>query len=83
MKNRITYGQLERVLADLSFSKRVVRGKGVVYEHPSTDTVLIVSIHRATDRVPDFVLASIRLQLSAKRRVSAADFDEMLQAIAA
>jgi len=83
MKLQITFGHLERVLADLGFDKKTSRASAVVYKRLVTGTTLIVSLHQPGDQVPDFVLASIRHHLELKEEVSADAFDEMLQAIAA
>ncbi len=75
MSNRITFAQLDRVLADLKFRKTIVRGEGVVYDYAPTKTVLVVSTHRSNEMVPDYVLASIRHQLYAQDVISATEFE--------
>lgn len=83
MKTQTSYCHLERVLADLGFDKKISRADAVVYKRPETGTTLIVSLHQPGDPVPEYVLASIRHHLELKDEVSPADFEEMLQAVAA
>ena len=82
MSNPITFVQLEEVLANLGFRKKVVPNEGVAYEYSPTRTTLVVSLHRANDAVPDYVLASIRHQLDAQGVIAATEFEGLLQAAA-
>ena len=82
MSNRISFAQLERVLGELGYQKRVVPRKAVVYDH-STGPSLYVALHKANEQVPGHVLGYIRQQLDVFGIIERADFEGMLQAVAA
>jgi hypothetical protein len=82
MSNRITFSRLEKVLADLGFQKRVVPSEGVAYDYGPTRTLLVVSLHKSNELVPDFVLTSIRHQLDAQGVIPSAKFESLLQSAA-
>jgi len=81
--NRISYFQLDAVLKDLGFRKKVVLDSGVAYTHPSTGTPIAVPAHKSSETVPDYVMAGTRLQLDRHGVVEAKDFDQMLKAAVA
>ena len=81
--NRTTFGQLDKVLRDLGFERKVVRGTGISYRHPTTDSLLLVKPHKPADVVPQYVMVATRLQLDRQGVVEATDFEEMLKNTAA
>ena len=48
--NAFTFGDLDKLLADLAFTRLVVRGSHVTYEHPS-GALLMFPPHRASEKV--------------------------------
>ena len=74
----ITFAQLEKILKDLGFRKRVVPSKAVVYNYSPTRTDLIVRVHTPNELVPDYVLVSIRHQLDAQGVIAATEFETLL-----
>jgi hypothetical protein len=83
MNSSVTFNQLETVLTDLGFHKKTIPETGVAYEHPFTETLLVVREHRPDEIVPWHVLASTRHHLEWRGVIEPADFEKRLKAIAA
>jgi predicted RNA binding protein YcfA (HicA-like mRNA interferase family) len=60
--NLFTFGDLERILGDLDFSKIVVKGSHVSYEHPS-GALLMLPPHRMNDQVDEKTSIVVRRTL--------------------
>jgi predicted RNA binding protein YcfA (HicA-like mRNA interferase family) len=48
--NSFTFGDLDRLLGELDFTKIIVRGSHVAYEHPS-GALLMFPPHRANEKI--------------------------------
>ena len=83
MTERITFGQLEAVLADLGFKKTVIPGSHVNFEHPEAGMIAPVRLYKARELASRFALAGIRHDLEVLGVVNGSQFDEMLKAVAA
>jgi hypothetical protein len=83
MTNRVTFAQLERILLDVGFTKKVLPGKGVVFHHAPSETPFPVRAYKPNEKVPDYLLAAARGQLDGRGILDAKDFDERLNAVAA
>jgi hypothetical protein len=83
MNKHITFSQLEHVLLELGFRKKIVPQSCVTYEYPTKNSLLVVRLHEPDELVPDYVMVATRGQLDGQGVVAAADFDAMLHAIAA
>ena len=62
-RTNITYGQLEKTLRSLGFSRRVFErngNKGIRYEHKETGALILLPHFPDDDRVLDYHLAEVR-----------------------
>jgi predicted RNA binding protein YcfA (HicA-like mRNA interferase family) len=63
MKNNgFTFGDLDKLLGNLDFTKIVVRGSHVTYEH-SSGALLMVPPHRANEKLDPKTLVVVRKTL--------------------
>jgi predicted RNA binding protein YcfA (HicA-like mRNA interferase family) len=60
--NAFTFGDLDRLLGDLDFSRILVRGSHVAYEH-SGGALLMFPPHRANEKVDPKTLLVVRKTL--------------------
>jgi predicted RNA binding protein YcfA (HicA-like mRNA interferase family) len=60
--NSFTFGELDRILGDLDFTRIIVRGSHVAYEHPS-GALLMFPPHRAHEKVDQQTLIVVRKTL--------------------
>lgn len=60
--NAFTFGDLDRLLCDLDFSRLLVRGSHVTYEHP-VGALLMFPPHRANEQVDAKTLIVVRKTL--------------------
>lgn len=83
MTERVTFGQIEAVLAELGFRKSVVPGSHVNYEHPEAGMIAPVRLHKSRDVVPSYVLAGIRHDLEVLGVIAGSELDAKLRGVAA
>ena len=83
MNKTVTFAQLEHILTELGFVKNVVPKTGVAYEHPPTQTLFVVRLHKPDEIVPGKVLLAAQLQLDGRGVIEAAEFEQMLRNVAA
>ena len=84
MNERITFSQLEQVLADLGFRKTVVPETGVAYAHKGPKkAVIVVRFHKPSDLVPDYALFGVKHDLEVFGIIEPSAFEEMLKTVAA
>jgi len=79
---QITFSQLDQVLKELGFCKKVVPDTGVAYKHSPSGLVLAVRLHKPNEVVPDYVMVATRGQLDRHGVIETKDFEEMLKATA-
>jgi predicted RNA binding protein YcfA (HicA-like mRNA interferase family) len=60
--NSFTFGDLERILGNLDFTKIVVKGSHVSYEHPS-GALLMLPPHRVNEQVDEKTTIVVRRTL--------------------
>jgi predicted RNA binding protein YcfA (HicA-like mRNA interferase family) len=60
--NAITFGDLDRILGELDFTRIVVKGSHVTYEHPS-GALLMFPPHRVNEKVDPKNLIVVRKTL--------------------
>ncbi len=62
-RETVTFEQLDRVLGQLGFSRQVAPPKRVWYEHPPSDTVIVVADQKLSESVrpPDWLSARAHL----------------------
>jgi predicted RNA binding protein YcfA (HicA-like mRNA interferase family) len=60
--NSFTFGDLDRILADLDFARLLVKGSHVTYEHPS-GALLMFPPRRANARVDQKTMIVVRKTL--------------------
>ncbi len=83
MNKSITYSQLEAVLLELGFRKKVIPKEGVTYGHLPSKTLLLLPLHEPAERVPSHVILSVRHHLEWNGVIEPNVLEEMLQAAAA
>ena len=83
MTERITFGRVEAVLAELGFKKTVVLGSHVNYEHPEAGAIFPLRLHKALEVMPSYVLAAVRHDLEVLGVIAGSELEEMLKAAAA
>ena len=61
----VTYGQLDKTLRALGFSRRAFEknGKGIRYEHKDTGALIILPVMPDEERVFDYHLSMVRTTL--------------------
>lgn len=83
MTKRIYFAQFDAFMASVGFRITVVPRSHVNYYHEESDTLLPIRLHKPTDFVPDYWIASARGQLDRRGILDAKDFEEKLNAVAA
>lgn len=83
MTERITFGQLDAVLAELGFKKVVIPGSHINYEHPEAGAIFPVRLHKARESVSSLTLAAVRHDLEVLGVLAGSELDEMLKTAAA
>ena len=78
MNNKVTFGALDRVLADLAFHKAPLDGSHIAYEHAPSDTLLVVPRHRPGDPVDEKTLIVVRKMLVEKGLIEPGELDSRL-----
>jgi predicted RNA binding protein YcfA (HicA-like mRNA interferase family) len=75
--NSFTFGDLDRLLADLAFTKVVVRGSHVAYEHPS-GALFMSPPHRTDEKVDQKTEIVVRKTLDEFGLMEREQFEERL-----
>jgi predicted RNA binding protein YcfA (HicA-like mRNA interferase family) len=76
MKNNVfTFGELDRLLGRLDFTRTVVKGSHVTYEHPS-GALFMFPPRRPTDRVDEKYLIVLRRHLDEFGLMERAEFEK-------
>jgi hypothetical protein len=77
----VTYGQLDKVLRGLGFSRRIFErdGKGVRYDHNESGASIILPMFPDDDHVLDYHLAEVRGTLDGFGVADPSVFDAKLQ----
>lgn len=83
MTERITFAQLETILAELGFAKSIIPGSHVNYEHPEVGMLAPVRLHQAREAVPSYVVATVRHDLEVLGVITGSEFEQMLKVAAA
>lgn len=77
MKNNLfTFGDLERILGTLDFTKIVVKGSHVSYEHPS-GVLLMLPPHRFNEKVDEKTRIVVRRTLDEFGLMGREQFEEL------
>lgn len=77
MKNSVfTFGDLERILGTLEFTKIVVKGSHVSYEHPS-GALLMFPPHRPNEKVDETTRIVVRRTLYEFGLMERAQFENL------
>ncbi len=76
--NPVTYEQLDQVLRQLGFLSHKVEPKWRRYEHPASDTLIILGDRQPTESVLPSELVSARRHLIEKGLVEAEELEGML-----
>lgn len=80
INNKVTYGQLERVLSKLDFSMKKVKPHWKCYEHAPSDTVIIFADEKPSEPALPSVVLSARIHLIDKGLINEAELDKLLTA---
>lgn len=77
----VTYGQLDRVLRSLGFSRRMLKKDppALRYEHKESGAWISVPPFPETDKVLDYHLLGARMTVDGFGIADAADFDAKIQ----
>jgi hypothetical protein len=80
-RTKATYGQIDKVLRSLGFTRRVFErdGKGVRYEHKKTGALIVLPLFPDDDYVLDYHLAEVRGTLGDFGVADPSVFDAKLQ----
>jgi predicted RNA binding protein YcfA (HicA-like mRNA interferase family) len=73
----VTFATFDQFLRDLGFSQTTVPGSHDSYEHSASGTVLMTRLHKPTDPVPHYTLASTEETLVWRGLVSPEEFHRM------
>src|SRR4051812_30893732 len=77
--SRPTFTTLKRVLLDLGFQTRILPGLHVMFEHQSSDTLVILRPYRDDEVIEQGTLAGIRRLLDEKGVIDRSRLDELLR----
>jgi hypothetical protein len=77
MAERVTYGQLRRVLSSLGF-RETRRAEGIGLSHSETDTLFLFRPYKESDKVQPAEVFHVRELLDAKDLLRADSFDALL-----
>jgi hypothetical protein len=77
MPERVTYGQLRRVLVSLGFEESR-RAEGVGLKHCGSDTLFLFRPYKDSDRLQPAELFQVRELLDARDLLDAASFNGLL-----
>ena len=79
----VTYGQLDKVLRSLGFSKRLIENRaiGVQYTHKETGAVVTLPLFPDDDYVLDYHLAGVRTMLDGFGVADPSVFDAKLKKV--
>jgi hypothetical protein len=80
-RTEVTYGQLDRALRSLGFSRKVFErdGTGVRYEHKETGALILLPLFPNDDHVLDYHLVAVRVTLDNFGVADPSVFDAKLQ----
>ena len=79
MADKVTFGDVHRLLARFDFVRVPVEGKHVFFEHKSSNTLVAFRPHRTTELVDAMTLAAVRKTLVGNGFLERDAFPEALQ----
>jgi hypothetical protein len=82
MTEKITFGDLRRLLEACSFDRTPVSGPYVVYKHSGAGAVQAFRAHRVTERADPMTLESVRKTLVGFGIVAEDEYEEALRVAA-
>ena len=80
MNSKVTSAALDRLLADLGFSRTPVEGSYLAYQHGPSDALLVVRSRRPRDKVDEKTLIVVRKILVEKGLIERDVLDSRLEA---
>jgi len=75
---RVTYRDLERVLATVGFAPLPTSGRHKVFRHEATDTVVLLPLVQADGELDDIHLAAVRRMVDERGVIEGDAFDSLL-----
>ncbi len=82
MMNKITFGDLHRLLGQFGFKQKEVEGPYgpyIVFEHEPTGALQAFRAHRTTERVDPMTLAAVRVMLVGNGFLNRDEFEGALR----
>ncbi len=79
MPKMITFAELEALLLEVGFEESPTTGNHKLFEHLISDTIVVLPMWQATDRVDRAHLVATRKTLDGRGVIDAAAFDEFLE----
>jgi hypothetical protein len=83
MAEKITFGDLRRLLEECGFERTPVDGPYVVYKHRAAGAVQAFRSHRASEAADPMTVASVRKTLVGFGVLAEADFERAVRGAAA
>jgi hypothetical protein len=82
-RTEVTYGQLDKVLRSMGFSRRVFEGRGmaVEYKHKESGALITLPLNPDEDFVLDYHLAGVRTMLDGFGVADPSVFDAKLKKV--
>jgi hypothetical protein len=77
--NKVTFGEIHRLLDGLGFVQIPARRPAVLFEHKPSDTLLIFRPHRPGEQADAVTVSVVRKMLDEKGLLDREDFDEALR----
>ena len=78
MANKITFGQIHRLLGELGFVQVPTTKPNVFFEHKPSDTQFFFRAHRASEPVDAMTLSVVRKFLDEKGLLDRTEFEDAL-----